>query len=361
MHNIFRNRVFLYCCLLLAGSYLLTGCATVPSRIEGMPRYSLNGTSYLPLISVCEKMGVKWEYDTLTRQISLYKNNHTVKMAVGSSWIQIDGSPRRIEMPVRAYRGIVVIPQGLRTSLFSSLFEGPAAPARARRIKRIVLDAGHGGKDPGAIGRGGLREKDVNFDIVKRLKKRLESEGFEVILTRASDIFITLGERSRIANRSGADLFISIHSNANRSKYVNGFEVYYLTSTVDDSNRAYTTAMNTASSPMDGDIAVPSESLRATLWDLYFTQNRSDSIGLAKSITREANKYMGLKILGVKGAKFFVLKGARMPAVLVEVGFLSNSKEERLLRNGYYRQQIADSIAGGIMNYADSGYYRGGA
>jgi len=346
--------------VLFAICYLLSGCAGLPSRIEGIPTYTLGGNSYIPLILVCDKMGIDWEYDTLTRQITLYKNNHTCKMAVGSRWIQIDGSPRQINIPPQIYKGFVVIPRRMKDSVIDSLFKGKGAPVKIREIRKIVLDAGHGGKDPGAVGRSGLREKDVNLDIVKRLKRRLEAEGFEVVLTRNSDVFVSLGQRSRIANRSGADLFISIHCNANRSKYVRGFEVYYLTSAIDDLQRAYLVAKNTRVAPMEGEIAVASDSLMATLWDLYFTQSRSDSIELARQITREISRYMGLKILGIKGAKFFVLKGTHIPAVLVEVGFLSNPAEERRLRNGYYRQQIADSIASGIINYANFGYLQGG-
>ncbi|MCX5714512.1 MAG: N-acetylmuramoyl-L-alanine amidase, partial [Candidatus Omnitrophica bacterium] len=112
------------------------------------------------------------------------------------------------------------------------------------KIKKVVVDAGHGGYDPGAIGRTGLKEKDVNLDIAKRLSNLLRSEGVKVTLTRSSDTFVSLGKRVRLANDSGADLFVSIHSNASRTRSLCGFETYYVSHGVNDSKRAAYAARN---------------------------------------------------------------------------------------------------------------------
>jgi N-acetylmuramoyl-L-alanine amidase len=221
------------------------------------------------------------------------------------------------------------------------------------RIKKIVIDAGHGGKDPGTIGKRGLREKDVNLDIAKRLSRLLRSDGVEVIMTRSTDTFVSLERRVDIANNSRADLFISIHSNANRVRRLNGFEVYYISPNVNDSRRALYCAQNAALN-LDRSCfsGAPSLNLKATLWDLIHTSNRAESIRLARDVCSVIDSNLNIKVLGIKGAPFYVLKGARMPAILIEAGFLSNSQEERLMKNAYYRQQIAESIEQGIQRYA---------
>jgi N-acetylmuramoyl-L-alanine amidase len=215
-----------------------------------------------------------------------------------------------------------------------------------------VIDAGHGGEDPGAIGRSGLREKDVTLDIAKRLSKLLKAEGIEVITTRSTDRFVPLSSRVEVANRSKADLFLSIHANANRVKSLNGFEVYYVSSSTDDSKRALIAAQD---APLDLDsscFADSSLNLKAILWDMIYTNSRAESIELARSICKTIDRNSDTRILGIKGARFYVLKGVRIPAVLIEVGFLSNAGEERMLKNSYSRQKIAENIVEGINDYA---------
>ncbi|MDD5594732.1 MAG: N-acetylmuramoyl-L-alanine amidase [Candidatus Omnitrophica bacterium] len=221
-------------------------------------------------------------------------------------------------------------------------------------IRKIIVDPGHGGNDPGAIGRTGLREKDVNLDIAKRLAKLLRDAGIEVVMTRSSDVFIPLDRRVAIANGAQADLFISIHSNANRARLMNGFEVYYITPAATiDSRRALSAASSGRFTDLDSDmLAGSSLDLKATLWDMINNSNRADSIELAHSICRTIQSNLSTCVLGVKSANYFVLRGARMPAVLIETGFVSNSQEEKLLKNSQYRQQVAQAIEQGIENYA---------
>ncbi|MGE5197006.1 MAG: N-acetylmuramoyl-L-alanine amidase family protein, partial [Deltaproteobacteria bacterium] len=204
---------------------------------------------------------------------------------------------------------------------------------------------------PGAIGRTGLREKSVNLDIAKRLAKLLSDDGIQVVMTRSTDQFIALERRVDIANSVKADLFISVHSNANRVKGMNGFEVYYFTPRADDTRRALAAAKDSKPDVGGDCFASDNVNLKATLWDMVYTSSRAESIDLARSICRSIDNDLDTKILGVKGANFFVLRGARMPAILIEIGFVSNRREEQLLRNGYYRQQIAEAVATGIRNY----------
>jgi len=346
--------IFFYCHLLFAICYLLTGCVTVPTK-EAITSYNINGTTYLPLISLCELKGIKWEYDTFTRTVILSKDLHRINLMVGDALVLVDGLPQYLKHPVDIYQGTVVVPDKFKEQILDSLFKKYYSTSQAAlpllKIKKIVIDAGHGGKDPGAIARTGLREKDVTLDIAKRLSKLLKSEGIEVVMTRSVDRFISLSSRVDIANNSQADLFLSIHANANRVRSLNGFEVYYVSVGVDDSKRALSAAQEAALDFDRSCFADRSLNLKTILWDMIYNYNRAESIELAHSICQTMNRNFDTKILGIKGARFYVLKGVRMPAVLVETGFLSNSNEERMLRNSYYRQQVAQGIVSGIVNY----------
>jgi len=172
-------------------------------------------------------------------------------------------------------------------------------------------------------------------------------------MVRSRDTFIPLSRRVDIANNSNAELFISIHSNANRVKGLNGFEIYYVSPALNDSRRALSAAQHLRLNLNSSWFASDSDSidLKATLWDMIYASSRSESITLARSICRSIDHELETKVLGIKGANFYVLKGVRMPAVLIEIGFLSNPHEELLLKNSYYRQQIAKAIASGINSY----------
>ncbi|MDD2752895.1 MAG: N-acetylmuramoyl-L-alanine amidase [Candidatus Omnitrophica bacterium] len=224
---------------------------------------------------------------------------------------------------------------------------------KSTSIKKIVIDAGHGGNDPGAIGKTGLREKDVNLDIAKKLARVLKDSGIEVVLTRSSDNFIPLDRRVEISNNARADLFVSIHSNANRARLMNGFEVYYITPAASvDSRRALSAAQGGIAELGSESLFGSSLDLRATLWDMINNSNRADSIELAQAICHSIRQNLDTHVIGVKSANYYVLRGARMPAVLIEIGFVSNLQEERMLRNANYRQQVAEAIERGIENYA---------
>lgn len=346
-----------FCCYMLyAICYMLTGCATLPAR-EALPTYNIGGVTYVPLLSLCGAENITWEYDTFTRTVNLSKGAHKINLMVGERLVVVDDMPQYLKHPVDIYQGTVVLPFKFKEQVLDSLFKEPYPERKITlpltRIKKIVVDAGHGGKDPGAIGKRGLREKDVNLDIAKRLSKLLRVDGIDVLMTRSTDTFISLERRVDIANDSRADLFISIHSNANRVRSLNGLEVYYISPNVSDSKRALYCAQNAALNLAQSSFAhPPSLNLKATLWDMIHTSNRAESVRLARGVCSVIEKNLDTKVLGIKGAPFYVLKGARMPAILIEAGFLSNYQEERLMRNASYRQQIAEGIEQGIKKYA---------
>jgi len=335
----------------------LSGCATTPKPGVPTVTYNLFGTTYLPLVPLCDAAGISWQYDAVANTVILRKDARQVNLRLGDKLVLVDGAPQQLEYPVDIYRGIIVVPARFKEKILDNVFKAvyprAAVVPEFLKIKKIVLDPGHGGKMPGAIGKGGLREKDVNLDIAKRLKKLLEAQGIEVILTRAYDKDVPLAKRAKIANDTNAGLFLSIHSNANRVRKLKGFEVYYVSPSLSDNQRA-ASAAETGRLPVDASSLAgrPSKDLQVILWEMVYTSGRAESIEIARAICRDAERNLGVAILGIKGARFEVLKKANMPAILVEVGFVSNRDEERKLKNGFYRQQIAEAIAQGVQDYS---------
>lgn len=217
-------------------------------------------------------------------------------------------------------------------------------------ISRVVIDPGHGGKDPGAIGPGGLREKDVVLKIAKRLEHKLKTElELTTVLTRRDDTFVSLDERTAIANAQKADLFISIHANANQRASARGVETYVLNFATDEECIELAARENAVSTKKLSD-------LQYILYDLMRTAKIGESRTLAEHTQtsiykRLCQKYNRVRNLGVKEAPFYVLIGANMPCILVEVSFISNKLEERRLRDDQYLDDLATGIKEGIAKY----------
>lgn len=211
-------------------------------------------------------------------------------------------------------------------------------------VRTIVVDAGHGGHDPGTSHHG-LREKDLALDIAKRFRSELSARGFSTVMTRDDDQFIPLSQRATIANRIPADLFVSLHINANRNHRVSGIEVYYPRESV---------IANTAPFPPGiepSDVALPTTTIKQILWDLVLARSRRHSLQMAHQVCRSMRRHLHTRCRGVRGARFVVLREARMPAVLVEVGYVSNRQEATRLASGSYRQMIAQAVAEGVIAY----------
>jgi N-acetylmuramoyl-L-alanine amidase len=225
--------------------------------------------------------------------------------------------------------------------------------------RKIVIDAGHGGHDPGAVGPNGLHEKDVVLDIALKLKEILVKDPLnEVFLTRETDVFISLEERTAIANNKNADLFVSIHANASPSRRAHGIETYLLNWTNDEEAMTVAARENAISLKKMKEMHKQMDLLEMIKNDLMRENKRDESIRLAhyiqksliSTLNRERNNRKRID-LGVKQALFYVLFGAKMPSVLVEVSFISNPGEERLLSNETYRMQLAKAISNGLNIY----------
>jgi N-acetylmuramoyl-L-alanine amidase len=221
--------------------------------------------------------------------------------------------------------------------------------------KVVVVDAGHGGHDPGAVGPTGLYEKNVALDIAIKVRQIIQKTYplYKVVLTRDTDIFIPLPERTEIANRHNADLFISVHANASTNRKARGIETYFLNST--NSTEALKTAARENAVSLKKMKQAQSE-LGVILTSLSSEHKRIESVKVAGTIQRSmtgsvTKRFPEAGDHGVKWAPFYVLVGAKMPASLVEVSFISNHEEEKLLKTESYRQLIAQSIADGIHKY----------
>ena len=216
-------------------------------------------------------------------------------------------------------------------------------------VRTIVIDPGHGGKDPGAIGFSGLQEKDIVLKVAKKVADILKKESpYTVILTRDRDVFIPLEERTAIANTKEADLFVSIHANSAPNKKAKGIETYYLSLATTREEMRAAARENAASAKQLSD-------LQTILQDLMKNSKIEESAKLADSVQQlmvdGLNKNYQVNNLGVKKAPFIVLIGAQMPAILTEIAFISNKDEEKRLRNDNYQYALARQIVAGVKHY----------
>lgn len=232
----------------------------------------------------------------------------------------------------------------------------PAAP-RTRPLT-VVLDPGHGGKDPGASGVNGLLEKDLVIAVARALATRLRAEGYRVVLTRDRDVFLSLDERATRANTARADLFVSLHANASPNPETSGVETYYLSNS-DDRATIRLAGMENHLERMAGR-RVTAADVSWILSDMMQSYKVAESSRLARQIQDGVTgalrgSYQDVGDLGAKPGPFYVLVGAAMPAVLVELSFLSNGTDARRLAQPRYREALADGLLRGIQGFAERG------
>ena len=260
-------------------------------------------------------------------------------------------------VPAPVLQAAMTPPPPIASEFTKQVFPEPplqrvTAAAFPLAVKRVVLDAGHGGKDAGATALA-IREKDITLDIGDRLRKLLQAKGFEVVITRGDDSTLPLRERARMANESRGDIFVSIHVNA-ITKYTAsyGVETYYLGPTNDPKLTKLAAEENSGSGYSLAD-------LRKLLDGVYADARRDESEELAHAVQRHlygrlSSHEKGLENWGVKRAPFLVLVATEMPAILAEVGCISNKKEAAMLGRPEYRQHIAEALFDGIHAYASS-------
>jgi N-acetylmuramoyl-L-alanine amidase len=225
-------------------------------------------------------------------------------------------------------------------------------PSELRAVQTVILDPGHGGRDPGAIGVGGLQEKGVTLRLARALAPRLTKQGFRVVFTREDDRFVSLEERTAIAEAARGDLFISLHANASRRRSLNGIETYYL-------DKDYERHSMTVAARENGIEPGEVNSLQRTLAKFRVSANSRYSRKLARLVQKEiveglTRKRRPVQDLGVKKGPFYVLFLSDTPAILVEAGFLTNRMEAKRLADSGYIDAVAEQIADALVTYRSS-------
>jgi len=314
-------------------------CATIPHRGSSI---RVSNFDYIDIAGFCKKHNFEYSFDTIDDLVRIYSPDKEIKLLLNSSVGTLSGSIFYLKKPPIYLKGKILLPRQLEKIITSGEF---VSFRPLFTIKTIVVDPGHGGKDPGAISPRGLQEKTVNLIVSKYLKEELERMGFEVILTRTRDVSLSLAERANIAKRHNADLFISIHANSNHSRKVSGVEVYYLSSS---RLRAQERSVRLARSEKFQGKSMPVD-VKAILWDLLIRKNYGFSVELS-DIFYLTFENLGFNIKPPKKASFYVLRFAYVPSILVEMGYLSNRYEETALRKKHYQKQIAHAIALGVSS-----------
>ena len=269
--------------------------------------------------------------------------------------VDVEGRARPVARPAPAPTPAKKVRRPLRQPAAPQRSE-PRVPPRERPFT-IVIDPGHGGRDPGARGVGGVLEKNIVLSVAYLLRPRLEAEGYQVILTRDRDVFLSLEERAALANATKADLFVSIHANASHNKTASGIETYYLSNSNDRATIRLAKMENhlahmTGGSPSASDVS----------WivsDMIQSYKIEESLKLAQGIQTalvdEASQGGdGVNDLGVKPGPFYVLVGAGMPAVLAEISFLTHQREGRRLATRSYQERLAEGLLRGIDEFVDN-------
>lgn len=354
------------------------------------------GMGYLKINDVAEIFGGRVDFDPVKNKASLELNWGKVEFFIDSPEVIIDNIKRKMKKETKIIEGRVWIPlEVVITKAFGEVLGGqvswdyasktlstveklpgapvkeeveevsppepeitvpvpPVAEAKRPRIRTIVIDPGHGGKDPGAIGPRGTREKDIVLKIAHKLAKELHKNlKTRVILTRYHDIFLPLAERTAIANREKADLFISIHCNASLKSRTKGFEIYFLSDKASDEEAQAVANMENAVMALEERTEEKNE-LSSILWSLAMNEFMNESSEICSLVSSEVDRHLRtMENRGVKQAGFTVLRGAKMPSILVEAEFISNRSGERRLKSSKFQKKLVESICAGIKEYKE--------
>ena len=342
----------LYLLVKLSMFLFLGGCAVLPTEpIRVSPI-----RNELLLKDVCRENNIYWQWDSISQVVTLHLPDGEAKILVGSNMVLVGDRKIYLDKPIKISKSTIIVSLDFERKVFGSLSSRSKDVGQyvLRKIRSVVIDAGHGGKDPGAIGRTGLYEKKVVLDISRRVQKILERHKIKVVMTRDSDRFVTLKKRTELACAANVDIFVSIHANASLTRSASGVEVYSLreldrVGRNEEQRKLNARIMNKRLS-MDKN----SSDLKAIVSDMLYVKKKPESDILAQKVVKRIAKFTKARNRGRKESQFFVVRNTLMPAILVEVGFLSNSREERLFKKSAYRQRVAVGLARGILDYARS-------
>lgn len=333
---------------------------------------------YLFLSTLLEALGGEGDWDREGRRVTITLCGHEAVLTLDSPVASLDGQSVNLKEACRFQEGRLLVPVSSLPRLFVGMLgpeagwdaarqelylyseepKGPEGRKKLTRITTVVVDAGHGGEDPGALGPQKLQEKEINLALALRVKALLEQTlGLRVILTREDDTFIPLRERTKVANRVGASLFLSIHCNAaprkrKKGAVGGGSESYFLSLARTDEARAVEAMENAAIRFEQPDTGLKNfDDVQFILWDMAQNEYLQESEQLAGEIQDAMGKWVPVENRGVNQAGFYVLRGAYMPAVLVETAFISNPAEAKLLSSASGQDRIARAIAEGVSRF----------
>jgi len=372
---------------------------TAEKTYSDIDLFLIAGMGYLKIDDVAEIFDGKVDFDPAKEKASIELNKGKAEFFVNSPEVIIDNIRRKMRKETKIIEGEVWIPleavitkafgQVLGTQLFwdypnktiSTSEEVIAPPVKEEReeeittlepvkakviattpetkkprarIRTVVIDPGHGGKDPGAIGSRGSKEKDIVLKIAHKLAKELHRNlKTRVILTRYHDVFLPLAERTAIANRENADLFISIHANSALKSRTKGFEVYFLSDEASDEEAEAVANMENSVIALEEKKEKGNE-LSSILWSLAMNEFMNESCELCSLVASEVDKNLGaVENRGVKQAGFRVLRGAKMPAILLEAAFISNRSEEKKLKSSKFHNELVQAVSTGVERYKE--------
>ncbi len=367
---------------------LFISICPVGGRDAQLKIQTIDGNGYVSLDELVRSYRVESSFDIITQKGKLFHKSHYAVYTVSFSLFVIDGLLYRSETPVVRRQGGIMIPCRAAAAIIEAFYpdvlarcsgslvqvdkkpeakepaktgKTPAVIQRGKdRIRFIVIDAGHGGKDPGAVGIGGVHEKEITLSVARRLEKELAARfpSLRIVMTRKKDVFIELSRRTDLANEmiagNGNGLFISIHVNATLSPIISGYETYYLSQNPSNDDARSTAALE------NNVVVLEDESKGKKLYDdidyieamMLTTQIQKESMMLAESLQGGlSGRVKSSKSRGVKRADFFVLRGVLMPAALVEIGFITHKKESKILGNASHQNSIASGLARGIADF----------
>jgi N-acetylmuramoyl-L-alanine amidase len=324
--------------------------------------YTIGERHYCLLRDLGNSLQLQVNWDSQFQIMTLSSRTQIFQFLPHTSWFLANGKVQRMRAVSKFKQGGFMVPLQTEDQLSQLLRgsrmmreKGDKLPRHfpSWKILKIMLDPGHGGKDPGALGVRGLQEKDIVLKAAHKLKHILSGYGFEVLMTRERDVFIPLWKRSQLANRAGVDLFISLHTNAVKNSQVQGIEVFYLSDEMDDYARAVSAKENAVKNlEMRNEYlydALPKNTQLALL-DITHDEYRRESIKLSNFMLSEMVAGTGLRRRGVKSARFYVVKYTLSPAVLVEMGFITNARDASFLTD--QMDVLATSMAQGILRFA---------
>ena len=339
---------------------------------------TIQNKTYFSVNDFIEKTNSKKFINNKTQKVIFYVDDKKIKISNQITFIEIDDNLFQLSSKVVNENGNYYIPTESFFGIIKNLYNSSSIKYVNNEIrltsnsgykktvktpvdlgskkekwefKTIVIDPGHGGKDPGAVGYRGTKEKDIALDVAKRLEKKLSKNmNVKIIMTREEDIFLRLSERTKIANESNGNLFISIHTNAAEDRRASGFETFLIGPNKNEA-AVRVAARENAVLELEGKTGknlTNEDLIQATIAQSAFA---SKSEQFASMVQKEIKKRVQSKDRGVKQAGFYVLMGASMPNVLVELGFISNPSEEKKLRSPQYRDQLATAIYRAVEQY----------